>query len=106
MHVFSIINDLCGETANGSRAPLVQLVSSKPSDVLGREFESRRSHTNRDISSHHAQRVENDYFVGTQNSANPIRGQLHRDCSEVSPVPLAPENFISRDGFGRPVAEK
>ena len=32
-------------------APVVQLVTSEPSDTLGREFESRRSHTNRDFSS-------------------------------------------------------
>ena len=35
----------------GRPPPVVQLVTSKPSDMLGREFESRSSHTNCDVSS-------------------------------------------------------
>ena len=35
--------------------------------------------------------------------ANPARGQLNRE-NEDFPVPvLAPENLVSRDGFGSPV---
>ena len=34
--------------------------------------------------------------------ANPARGQLNREMS-VSLPPFAPENLISRDGFGSPV---
>ena len=31
--------------------------------------------------------------------ANPARGQLNRE-NEYFPVPFAPENLVSRDGFG------
>ena len=34
--------------------------------------------------------------------ANPARGQLDRE-NEYSPVPVVPENLVSRDGFSRPV---
>ena len=34
--------------------------------------------------------------------ANPARGQLNRE-NEYSPVPYAPENLVSRDGFSRPL---
>ena len=34
--------------------------------------------------------------------ANPARGQLNRE-NEFSPSPFAPENLVSRDGFGSPV---
>ena len=34
--------------------------------------------------------------------ANPARGQLDRE-SEYFPVRFAPENLVSRDGFGSPV---
>ena len=33
---------------------------------------------------------------------NPARGQLKRE-NKYSPVPYAPENLVSRDGFSRPV---
>ena len=33
---------------------------------------------------------------------NPARGQLNRE-NEISLCPSAPENLISRDGFGSPV---
>ena len=35
--------------------------------------------------------------------ANPARGQLDREIN-ISLCPFAPENLISRDGFGRPVS--
>ena len=35
--------------------------------------------------------------------ANPARGQLNREKVIVSLSPFAPENLVSRDGFGRPV---
>ena len=34
--------------------------------------------------------------------ANPARGQLNRENSYF-PVPFAPKNLVSRDGFGSPV---
>ena len=34
--------------------------------------------------------------------ANPVRGQLDREMN-ISLSPFAPENSISRDGFGSPV---
>ena len=34
--------------------------------------------------------------------ANPARGQLNREMS-ISLIPFAPENLVSRDGFGCPV---
>ena len=33
---------------------------------------------------------------------NPARGQLNREIN-ISLSPFAPENLVSRDGFGRPV---
>ena len=36
--------------------------------------------------------------------AKPARGQLNREIDiSLSPPPFAPENLVSRDGFGRPV---
>ena len=35
--------------------------------------------------------------------ANPARGQLNRENSCISLSPFAPENLVSRDGFGGPV---
>ena len=34
--------------------------------------------------------------------ANPARGQLNREM-DISLSPFAPENLVSRDGFGRPL---
>ena len=34
--------------------------------------------------------------------ANPARNQLNME-NEYFPVPVAPENLVSRDGFGSPV---
>ena len=34
--------------------------------------------------------------------ANPARGQLNRE-NDYFPIPVRPENVVSRDGFGRPV---
>ena len=34
--------------------------------------------------------------------ANPARGQLNREM-DISPSAFAPENLVSRDGFGSPV---
>ena len=35
--------------------------------------------------------------------ANPARGQLNRENESFSLFPFAPENLVSRDGFGSPV---
>ena len=35
--------------------------------------------------------------------ANPARGQLNKENIYISLSPLAPENLVSRDGFGTPV---
>ena len=37
--------------------------------------------------------------------ANPARGELNKEINEqtISLSPSAPENFVSRDGFCRPV---
>ena len=35
--------------------------------------------------------------------ANPARGQLNGENEYISLLPFAPENVVSRDGFGRPV---
>ena len=35
--------------------------------------------------------------------ANPARGQLNREMSLFSLSAFAPENLVSRDGFGSPV---
>ena len=51
-------------------APVVQLITPRNLVTLGREFESRRSHTDLDFLSHHAQQVGNDFFLGTQNSTS------------------------------------
>ena len=34
--------------------------------------------------------------------ADPARGQLNRENDNISLSSLAPENLVSRDGFGRP----
>ena len=54
--------------------PVVQLIISKPSDVGTRVPISAQSHELR-FFSHHAQQVENDYFVGTQNSTSRSMGE-------------------------------
>ena len=36
-------------------------------------------------------------------AANPARGQLNREDGFFSLSPFAPENLVSRDGFGSPV---
>ena len=56
-------------------------------------FESRRSHTNWDFSSHHAQQVENDYFVGTQNSFCVF------GIPPVSPAPDASVTSVRRQKY-------
>ena len=35
--------------------------------------------------------------------ANPARGQLNRENEHFPVSPFAPENLVSRDGFGSPV---
>ena len=35
--------------------------------------------------------------------ANPALGQLNREIRDISLSAFAPENFVSRDGFGSPV---
>ena len=40
--------------------------------------------------------------INTGKVANPARRQLNRE-NEYFPVPFAPENLVSRDGFGSPV---
>ena len=35
--------------------------------------------------------------------ANPARGQLNRENAHISLSAFAPENLVSRDGFGSPV---
>ena len=34
---------------------------------------------------------------------NPVRGQLNKENINISLSPFAPENLVSRDGFGSPV---
>ena len=48
--------------------------------------------------SHHIQQGQNQ----PGKVANPARGQLNRGFF-FSPAPFAPENLVSRDGFGSPV---
>ena len=63
---------------------VVHLVTAKHSDVG--TFESRRSHTNMDFSSYHAQQVEIDYLVGTQNYIY-LTVDEGRRCVEWGPLP-------------------
>ena len=50
--------------------------------------------------------LENDKALNEKGQpgkvANPARDQLHGEMN-ISLSPVAPENLVSRDGFGRPV---
>ena len=39
----------------------------------------------------------------TDKVANPARGQLNREKFNISLSAFAPENLVSRDGFGSPI---
>ena len=50
-------------------------------DLETRKFKSRRSHTNWDFSSHHAQQMEKDYFVGVYTKFD-LRGRRKKGTAE------------------------
>ena len=95
---------------------MLQLVISNYLLMLGREFESRCSHTKWNFSSRKKKTCPTSmcmyvcmYGYHIQQSmdqpgkvANPARGQLNRE-NNIPLSPCVPENLVSRYGFSRPV---